>query len=106
MTITTSGAGVELVQARGKDGQFEFKGVPMRLGAYNSDEGWYLGVHSSTGGLFSRLSLEYAKTLKEASDMLRFGFFLRTEADPELIAHLRGLELLSVPAHEEDGSLA
>lgn len=102
MTITSSGTGIELIQARGKEGRFEFKGVPMRLGAFNSQDGWYLGVHSYSGGLFSRLSLEYAKTLKEASDMLRFGFFLRTEADPELVAHMRSLDILSVPAYDEE----
>lgn len=101
MTITSSSAGVGLIQARGKEGRFEFKGAQMRLGAYASDEGWYLGVHSATGGLFSRLSMEYAANLKEATDMLRYGFFLRVEADPELVAHMRALGTLSVPAYEE-----
>ena len=69
----------------------------MRLGAFNSPDGWYVGVHSSSGAPVARLSLEYAKTLKEAADMLKYGFFLNPNGPTELVDRLQGIGLLSVP---------
>jgi len=92
-------AGIELVQARGEEGRFEYQGLSLRLGLFHEDEGWYIGVHMSTGRMCARLSLEHARTQKEAKDMLRYGFFLRTEEAPELVEHLQRIGLLSVPTH-------
>ncbi len=98
--VTYSESGVELIQARGKNGRFVYQGHSLRLGAYGSPDGWYLGVHMSSGRLFARLSLENAKNLKEATDMLRFGFFLHSGVDSDLVGHLRKIGLLSVPRLE------
>ena len=96
--VTYKESGVDLIQARGKEGRFEFRGTWMRLGVFNSPEGWYVGVHTSGGVPSVRLSLEYAQTLKEATDMLKYGFFLNPQGSPELIDHLQAIGLLSVPA--------
>ena len=98
--VTYSESGVELVQARGKSGRFIYQGHSLRLGTYSGPDGWYLGVHMSSGRLFTGLSLENAKNLKEATDMLRFGFFLRSGVDPDLVEHLCKIGLLSVPRLE------
>jgi hypothetical protein len=90
-------AGTDLIQARGKEGRFEYQGLSLRLGVFHDEAGWYVGVHMSSGRMCARLSLEYAKTQKEAKDMLKYGFFLRREEAPELVEHLRKIELLSVP---------
>lgn len=89
-------SGVELIQARGREGRFEFRGIGMRLGTFNSSEGWYVGVHTSGGAPSARLSLEYGKTLKEAKDMLKYGFFLNPNGSSELIDHLQEVGLLTV----------
>ena len=96
--VTYNESGVDLVQARGKEGRFTFRGDSMRLGVFSSAEGWYIGVHSAVGSPYARLSLEFGKTLKEATDMLRYGFFLEPDASSELIDHLQEIGLLSVPA--------
>ncbi len=75
--VTYKEAGIELIQARGSEGRFQFAGVSVRLGVFSESETWYIGVHQTTGGLVARLSLEDAKTLKEAADMLKYGFFLQ-----------------------------
>ena len=98
--VTYSESGVELIQARGKSGRFVYQGHSLWLRAYGGPDGWYLGVHMSSGRLFARLSLENAKNLKEATDMLRFGFFLRSGVDSDLVEHLRKIGLLSVPRLE------
>ncbi len=90
-------AGVELVHARGDEGRFEYQGLSLRLGVFNEDEGWYIGVHMSSGRMCARLSLEHARTQKEAKDMLKYGFFLRTEEAPELVEHIQTIGLLTVP---------
>ena len=97
-------AGVELVQARGSEGRFTYQGDSMRLGAFSAADSWYIGVHRSSGGLVARLSLEDARTLKEAKDMLKYGFFLRVGEDLELIAHLKRIGLLSAPALAESNN--
>jgi hypothetical protein len=43
------------------------------------------------------LSLEVAKSQKEAKDMLRYGFFVQPDESRDLISHLRKIGLLSVP---------
>ena len=91
-------AGVELVQARGEEGRFEYQGLSLRLGFFHDEEGWYIGVHMSSGRMCARLSLEHARSQKEASDMLKYGFFLRTEEAPELVEHIQKIGLLTVPA--------
>ena len=63
-------AGVELIQARGAEGRFQYQGRTMRLGVFNEGDAWYIGVHEAAGGKLARLSLEYAPTLKEAKDMV------------------------------------
>jgi hypothetical protein len=98
--VTYSESGVDLIQARGKSGRFLYQGHSLRLGAYSGPDGWYLGVHMSSGRLFAALSLENAKNLKEATDMLRYGFFLHSDVDPDLVGHLREIGLLSVPRLE------
>jgi hypothetical protein len=95
--VSYNESGVELIQARGREGRFEFRGIGMRLGTFNSSEGWYVGVHTSIGVPSARLSLEYAKTLKEAKDMLKYGFFLNPRGPTELIDHLQEIGLLSMP---------
>jgi hypothetical protein len=90
-------SGVELIQARGREGRFEFRGTWMRLGTFNAPEGWYVGVHTSIGLPSARLSLEYGKSLKEAKDMLKYGFFLNPHGPSELIDHLQEIGLLTVP---------
>jgi len=94
-------AGVDLIQARGSEGRFHFQGENMRLGAFNEGDSWYLGVHRASGGEVARLSLEDARTLKEAKDMLKYGFFLQLEENQELIQHLVTAGLLSAPALDE-----
>ena len=89
-------AGVELVQARGQEGRFLWDGQQMRLGAYRFGDTWQLAVQSSTGGEIVSLSLDDAQTLKEASDMLRYGFFLRREGNESLISHLEEIGLLTI----------
>ena len=96
-------SGVDLIQARGNPGRFEYRGVSLRLGVFNSDHGWYVGVHTSSGRVCARLSLEYAKSQKEATDMLKYGFFLQPEENSRLVEHLRKIELLSVPALSPTG---
>lgn len=90
-------SGVELIQARGQEGRFEYQGLSLRLGLFRDEEGWYIGVHMSSGRMCARLSLEYARTQKEAKDMLQYGFFLRTEEAPELVEYMESIGLLSVP---------
>jgi hypothetical protein len=97
-------SGVELIQARGEEGRFTYQGDSMRLGAFAARESWYIGVQRSSGGLVARLSLEDARTLKEAKDMLKYGFFLRTDQDPDLIARLERIGLLSAPALAESNN--
>jgi len=90
---------VELIQARAREGRFDYKGVSLRLGVFHGEKGWYVGVHTSSGRVCARLSLEYAATQKEAKDMLQFGFFLAApEESRDLIRHLEVIGLLSVPA--------
>lgn len=92
-------AGVELIQARGSEGRFQLAGVNVRLGVFNDADVWYIGVHQSAGGLVARLSLEDAKSLKEAKDMLKYGFFLQLDDQTQPIvdaAVTRGL--LAVPS--------
>jgi hypothetical protein len=96
--VTYKESGVELIQARGREGRFEFRATWMRLGAFNSPDGWYVGVQSSGGAPSARLSLEFAKTLKEAKDMLKYGFFLNPSGPSELVDRLQEIGLLSVPA--------
>jgi hypothetical protein len=98
--VTYNESGVDLIQARGKSGRFLYQGHSLRLGTYSGPDGWYLGVHMSSGRLFAALSLENAKNLKEAADMLRYGFFLHSDVDPDLVEHLRKIGLLSVPSLE------
>ena len=90
-------SGHRLIQARGREGRFEYQGLSLRLGLFHDEEGWYIGVHMSSGRMCARLSLEHARSQKEANDMLRYGFFLRTEEVPELVEHLQSIGLLSVP---------
>jgi hypothetical protein len=94
-------AGVDLIQARGSEGRFTYLGESMRLGPFADSESWYIGVHRSTGGFVARLSLESAATLKEAADMLKYGFFLDVGANADLIAHLSQVGLLSAPSLAE-----
>ena len=89
-------AGVELVQARGKEGRFTYDGEMLRLGPFAEGDSWYVGVHRSSGGLLARLSLESAKSLKEATDMLKYGFFLQREENEPLIKHLASIGLLAI----------
>ncbi len=89
-------AGVELVQARGQEGRFYWDGRQMRLGAYRFGDTWKLAVQSSSGGEIVSLSLDDAQTLKEATDMLRYGFFLRREGNDALIRQLEEAGLLTV----------
>jgi hypothetical protein len=97
-------AGVDLIQARGSEGRFTYEGEAMRLGAFNTADSWYIGVHRSSGGLVARLSLEDARTLKEAKDMLKYGFFLRTGENVDLIVHLERIGLLSAPTLAESNN--
>ena len=90
-------SGYPLIQARGQEGRFEYQGLSLRLGLFHGEEGWYIGVHMSSGRMCARLSLEYARSQKEAKDMLKYGFFLRTEEAPELVEHLQSIGLLSAP---------
>ena len=53
-------------------------------------------MHNSKAVLQARLSTEYTETLKEATDLLKYGFFLRVEDNPELINYLQDTGLLSV----------
>ncbi|MBI1357135.1 MAG: hypothetical protein GC160_22580 [Acidobacteria bacterium] len=94
-------SGVELIQARGEEGRFQYLGESMRLGAYAEGDSWYIGVHRSNGGLVARLTLEDARTLKEAKDMLKYGFFLQIDDNLELIRHIEQIGLLSAPALAE-----
>ncbi len=99
-------SGVELIQGQGTEGRFEYQGLMLRLGVFHAEEGWYIGVHMSSGRMVARLSLEYAKTQKEVKDMLKYGFFLRSEEAPELIEHLAKIDLLSVPTHTRESNPA
>jgi hypothetical protein len=97
-------AGMELIQARGREGRFEYKGVSLRLGVFRGEKGWYIGVHTSSGRLCARLSLEYAKSQKEAKDMLQFGFFLAApEENRDLIQRIEAIGLLTTPALSPTG---
>lgn len=96
--VTYKESGVELIQARGKEGRFTFRGTGMRLGTFNASDRWYVGVHTNVGVPMARLSLEYAKSLKEATDMLKYGFFLNPDGPTDLLEHLQEIGLLSVPA--------
>ena len=96
--VTYNEAGVELIQARGTEGRFQYQGRTMRLGVFNEGDAWYIGVHEAAGGKLARLSLEYAPTLKEAKDMLKYGFFLELRHDEQLLACLEDEGLLSTPA--------
>ena len=89
-------AGVELVQARGQEGRFFWDNQQMRFGVYRFGETWQPAVQSSRGGEIISLSLDDAQTLKEATDMLRYGFFLRREGNEALIRHLEEVGLLTV----------
>lgn len=98
-------AGVELIQARGQEGRFQYEDSNVRLGVFNEGDAWYIGVHQSSGGLVARLSLEDAKTMKEAHDMLRFGFFLQLdESNKPLVERLQDLELLRIPSLVESNN--
>ena len=99
--VTYRESGVDLIQARGEEGRFTLDGVGMRLGVFSDEDCWYIGVHRSSGGLVARLSLEDARTLKEASDMLRYGFFLQIDDNLELIRHLTSLGMIVAPALDE-----
>ena len=90
-------AGIELVQARGQEGRFTWNDEQMRLGLFSEAETWYVGVHRSSGGFVARLSLEEARTLKEAKDMLLYGFFLELEGNVELLRQLDAVGLLVAP---------
>jgi len=68
----------------------------MRLGAYRFGDTWQLAVQNSTGGEIVSVSLDDAQTLKEATDMLRYGFFLRREGNEALIRQLVESGLLTV----------
>jgi hypothetical protein len=94
-------SGVELVQARGEEGRFQYMGDSMRLGAFAEGESWYIGVHRTNGGLVARLSLEDARTLKEAKDMLKYGFFLQIADNIDIIRQLEQLGMISAPALAE-----
>ena len=95
--VTYNEAGVELIQARGTEGRFQYQGRTMRLGVFNQGDAWYIGVHEAAGGKIARLSLEFAPTLKEAKDMLKYGFFLDLHQDDQLVACLESEGLLSAP---------
>ena len=95
--VTYNEAGVELIQARGTEGRFQYQGRTMRLGVFNEGDAWYIGVHEAAGGKLARLSLEYAPSLKEAKDMLKYGFFLDLNHDEQLFACLADEGLLSAP---------
>ena len=101
--VSYNEAGVELIPARGKEGRFLFRGQSMRLGAFNEGESWYIEVHKSSGGKVARLSLEEARTLKEAKDMLKYGFFLHVDDNLDLLKRLEELDLLSAPTLEQAG---
>lgn len=94
-------SGVDLIQARGEEGRFTLDGENMRLGAFAEGDVWYIGVHRSSGGLVARLSLEDARTLKEAKDMLQYGFFLQLDDNLELIRYIESVGLLNAPALAE-----
>ena len=94
--VTERGTGVEFIHARGEEARFSFGGASMRLGVFSGPDGWYVGVHNSKAVLQARLSTEYTDTLKEATDLLKYGFFLRVEDNPELIGYLQDTGLLSV----------
>ncbi len=94
-------SGVDLIQARGQEGRFFFAGENMRLGVFAEGDSWYIGVHRSSGGLVARLSLEDARTLKEAADMLRYGFFLQLEDNLDLIRYLNSQGLVDAPGLED-----
>lgn len=96
--VTYNESGVELIQARGTEGRFQYRGRTVRLGVFNEDDVWYIGVHEAVGGKLARLTLEDAETMKEASDMLKYGFFLDLSQDDELFACLEDAKLLSAPA--------
>jgi hypothetical protein len=99
--VTYRESGTELIQARGQEGRLQFKGEAMRLGVFSVAETWYVGVHRSSGGVVARLSLEDAHSLKEAVDMLKYGFFLQFGENRELIEHLRDVGLLDAPGLDE-----
>lgn len=94
-------SGVDLIQARGQEGRFTLDGDSMRLGVFADGDVWYIGVHRSAGGLLARLSLEDARTQKEAKDMLQYGFFLQLDDNLELIRHIESIGLISAPALAE-----
>jgi hypothetical protein len=95
-------AGVELIQARGEEGRFAYDGETMRLGVFNEADSWYIGVHRFAGGFVARLSLEDAATLKEAKDMLRYGFFLQMDAaNMPLIRFLSHSGFLHAPSLDD-----
>lgn len=92
-------AGVELIQARGVEGRFHYAGVNVRLGVFSDSDAWYIGVHQSSGGLVARLSLEDAATLKEAVDMLKYGFFLQLDEQTRpIVEAAMERDLLTVPS--------
>lgn len=94
--VTERGTGVEFIHARGDEARFSYGGAAMRLGVFSGPDGWYVGVHNSKAVLQARLSTEYTETLKEATDLLKYGFFLRVEDNPELINYLQDTGLLTV----------
>ncbi len=96
--VTYNEAGIELIQGRGAEGRFSYRERTLRLGVFNDDDVWYIGVHDAEGSKVARLSLEDAATLKEAKDMLKYGFFLDLDQDEELLAALEESGLLSAPA--------
>jgi hypothetical protein len=95
--VTYNESGVELIQARGSEGKFQYRGRTVRLGIFSEDDAWYIGVHEAAGTKLARLSLEDAETIKEASDMLKYGFFLDLSQDDELFACLEEAGLFSAP---------
>ena len=42
--VTYNESGVELIQARGTEGRFQYRGRTVRLGVFNEDNVWYIGV--------------------------------------------------------------
>ncbi len=96
--VTYNEAGTELIQGRGSEGRFSYRGRTLRLGVFNDEDVWYIGVHDAEGAKVARLSLEDASTLKEAKDMLKYGFFLDLGQDDDLFAALEESGLFSAPA--------
>ena len=95
--VTYTESGIELIQARGSEGKFEYRGRTVRLGIFSENDVWYIGVHEAAGSKLARLSLEDAASIKEASDMLKYGFFLDLSQGDELFGCLEESGLFSAP---------